>query len=83
MRLTPDIIHLVLVTFVAVAIQLAVNVRLPVVPAPDSTRVSVVIDIVIVPAEVSFMNVIAVPIGYATELFAGIVHVLAVVSADG
>jgi hypothetical protein len=29
------------------------------------------------------MNVIAVPIGYATELFAGIVYVLAFASPDG
>lgn len=36
-----------------------------------------------VPALVSLMNVIAVPIGKATDEFAGIVQVLAVVSADG
>jgi hypothetical protein len=40
-------------------------------------------EIVIVPAEVSFIKVIAVPIGNATELLAGIVQVRAVVSADG
>ncbi len=61
----------------------AVSVLLPVVQAPARTRVSVVIEIVIVPALVSFTNVIAVPIGKATELLAGIVHVRAVVSADG
>jgi len=42
-----------------------------------------VIAIVITPPLVSFMNVIAVPTGYATEAFAGIVRVLAVVSALG
>ena len=51
--------------------------------APARTRVSVVIEIVIVPAEVSFIKVIAVPIGKATDELAGIVHVLAVVSAEG
>lgn len=65
------------------AIPLAVSVRLPVVQAPANTRVSVVIEIVIVPAEVSFTNVTAVPIGKATDQFAGIVHIRAVVSADG
>jgi hypothetical protein len=42
-----------------------------------------VIAIVIVPAEVSFTKVIAVPIGKATEELAGIVQVRAVVSAEG
>lgn len=59
------------------------SVRDPVVPAPARTRVSVVIEIVRVPALVSFINVTAVPIGKATEEFAGIVQVRAVVSADG
>ena len=59
----PDIIQRVLVIFTAVATQLAVSVLLPVVPAPARTRVSLVIEIVIVPALVSFINVIAVPIG--------------------
>ena len=72
-----------LVTFIAVATQFDAKVREPVVPAPASTRVSVVMEIVIVPAEVSFTKVSAVPIGYATELFEGIVNVLAVVSAEG
>lgn len=82
-RLVHDIIHRVLVTFIAVATPLAASVLEPVVPAPARTRVSVVIAIVSVPADVSFTNVIAVPIGYATEAFAGIVHVRAVTSADG
>lgn len=68
---------------VAVAIPLAASVREPVVPAPASTRVSVVMAIVITQAEVSLMKVIADHIGKATELLAGIVHVRAVVSADG
>ena len=42
---------------------LAVSVRLPVVPAPANTRVSLVIAIVSVPALVSLMKVIAVHIG--------------------
>jgi len=67
---------------VATPIQLA-NVLLPVELVSPRTRVSVVIAIVIVPAEVSFTNVTAVPIGKATELLAGIVQVLAVVSAEG
>lgn len=70
-------------TFVAVAIPLLASVLLPVVPAPASTRVSVVIAIVIAQAEVSLMKVTADQIGKATELLAGIVQVLAVVSADG
>lgn len=79
----PLIIQRVLVTLIAVATQLAVSVRDPVVPAPANTRVSVVIEIVIVPAEVSFTKVTAVPIGKATDPFAGIVHIRAVVSAEG
>lgn len=72
-----------LVTFIAVATQLAVRVLDQVVPAPASTRVSVVIEMVIVHPLVSFTKVTAVPIGNATDPFAGIVHILAVVSADG
>ena len=82
-RFVQEIIHLVLVTFIAVAIPFAVSVLLPVVPAPASTSVSVVIAMVSVQALVSFTNVTAVPIGYATEPFAGIVQVRAVVSAEG
>lgn len=62
-RLTQDIIQRVLVTFIAVATPFTARVRDHVVPAPARTRVSVVIAIVIIPAEVSFINVIAVPIG--------------------
>jgi len=71
------------VTFIAVATPFAARVRDPVVPAPASTRVSVFIAMVTTPALVSLMNVIAVPIGYATEAFAAIVNVRAVVSAEG
>ena len=77
------ITHRVEVTLIAVATPFAVSVRDQVVPAPASTRVSVVIAIVRVPAEVSFTKVIAVPIGYATFAFESIVHVRAVVSAEG
>lgn len=83
MRLTPLICQRVLVILVAVAIQLAASVRDPVVPAPASTRVSVVIAIVILPAVVSLMKVTAVPIVKATDELAGIVQVRAVVSEDG
>jgi hypothetical protein len=38
---------------------------------------------IVTTCEVMFMNVIAVPIAYATELFAGIVYVLALASVDG
>ena len=68
---------------IAVAIPFAANVLLPVVPAPARRIVSVVIEIVITPAPFWFTKVRHVPIGYATLLFAGIVHVRAVVSADG
>jgi hypothetical protein len=62
---------------------LAASVLLPVVPVHARTRVSVVIAIVIVPADVSLIKVTAVPIGNGTALFAGIVQVRAVVSAEG
>ena len=75
-KLVQEIIHLVDVTFTAVAIQLARSVRLHVFPFPTNTSVSVVIEIVIFQAELSLINVIAVPIGNATEPLAGIVHVL-------
>lgn len=68
---------------IAVAIQLAVKVRDPVAPDPARTRVSVVIAIVSVPADVSFTKVIADQIGKATDELAGIVQVRAVVSAEG
>jgi hypothetical protein len=45
--------------------------------------VSVVIAIVILPPPVSLIKFIAVPVAKFTLLFAGIVHVLADVSAPG
>ena len=62
-RFVQEIIRLVDVTFIAVATQFAASVLLPVVPAPARTKVSDVIAIVIVQADVSFTNVIAVPTG--------------------
>ena len=50
-------------TFIAVATQFAARVRDHVVPDPARTSVSVVIAIVITPAEVSFINVSVAPIG--------------------
>jgi hypothetical protein len=82
-RPAPLIIQRVLVILIAVAMPLAARVRLPVVPAPAKTSVSVVIEIVITPPEVSLIKVTAVPIGNATLLLAGMVQVLAVVSAPG
>ena len=45
----------------AVAMLEAASVRDPVVPAPASTRVSLVIAMVTIPAEVSLTNVMHVP----------------------
>ena len=56
-------IHLVDVTFNAVAIPFAARVLLHVVPAPANTRVSDVMDMVITHPDVSFTNVIEVQIG--------------------
>ena len=77
------IIHRVDVIFIAVATPFAASVLEPVVPVHASTIVSDVIAMVITPADVSLINVIAVPIGYATLAFESIVHVRAVVSAPG
>lgn len=71
------------VTLMAVATPLAANVLLPVDPAPANTSVSLFMAIVRAPADVSLMNVMVVPIGYATLALAGIVNVRAVVSALG
>ena len=65
-----------------VAEPLVARVREPVVPAADKTNVSVVIAIVTF-ATAMLMKVIAVPMGYATELLAGIVNVLALLSPTG
>jgi hypothetical protein len=73
----------VLVIFIAVAILLAAKVLLPVRPVPAKIKVSEIIAIVTTPAPVSLTNPMAVPIGKATLALAGIVKVLAVVSALG
>ena len=65
-----------------VAEPFCAKVREPVVPAGDNVKVSVVIAIVTLAAAM-LMNVIAVPIGYATLELAGIVNVLALLSATG
>ncbi len=77
----PLMIQLVDATFIAVAIPFAANVRLPVVPAPANVMVSVVIEIVTV--FMAFTNVRHVPIGYATDEFAGMVNVRALLSEPG
>ena len=79
----PEIIHSVDVNFIAVATPFAASVREPVVPAPARRIVSVVMAMVITPAAFWLMNVTAVPTGKATEPLAGMVKVLAVVSAEG
>ena len=79
----PEIIHSVDAILIAVAIPFAANVRLPVVPAPAKRIVSDVMAIVMTPAPFWLINVTAVPMGNATLELAGIVQVLAVVSADG
>ena len=63
MRFVQFIIQRVEVIFTAVAIPFAVRVREPVVHVPARIIVSLVIAIVSVPAEVSLIKVIAVPIG--------------------
>jgi len=65
-----------------VAEPFVAKVREPVVPADDSVNVSEVIAIVTLAAAM-LMNVIAVPMGYATELLGGIVNVRALLSAAG
>ena len=65
-----------------VADPFVANVREPAVPAGDKVKVSVVMAIVTFAAAM-LMNVMAVPMGYATELFAGIVNVRALLSAAG
>jgi hypothetical protein len=65
-----------------VADPFVAKVREPAVPAGDKVNVSVVMAIVTF-ATAMLMNVMAVPIGKATELFAGIVNVLALLSPTG
>lgn len=71
------------VFFTAVTMPFAAKVREPVVPSPAQRKVSDVIAIVIAPALLSLMKVIAVPTGKGTLAFAGIVQIRAVVSALG
>ena len=68
--------HKVLVTLIAVAMPYRARVREPVVPAGDSVSVSVVIAMIMLFVEL-LIKVTAVPIGYATELLAGIVYIVA------
>jgi hypothetical protein len=65
-----------------VAEPFVAKVREPVVPAGDKVNVSDVIAIVTFAAAM-LINVIAVPIGKATEPFAGIVNVRALLSPTG
>ena len=58
------------------------KLRVPAVPADESVSVSVVIAIETT-ATAILINVIAVPIGKATELLAGIVNVRALLSPTG
>ena len=78
----PDINQVVLVIFMAVADPYCARLREPVVPALLRYIVSVVIAMVTT-SEVMLIKLIAVPSGYATDEFAGIVNVLAVASVDG
>jgi hypothetical protein len=71
--------QVVLATLTAVAIPFAANVLVPVKAPPANLIVSEVIAIVAVVALGPAMNVRVVPIGYATEAFAGIVIVCPVV----
>ncbi len=72
-----------LVILIAVAMLFVAKVRLPVKPVPAAINVSELIAIVIAPAPASVIKPMAVPIGKATLELAGIVQVLAVVSAAG
>lgn len=65
-----------------VADPFVAKVREPAVPAGDKVKVSVVMAIVTF-ATAILMNVMAVPMGYATLEFAGIVNVRALLSAAG
>lgn len=65
-----------------VATPFVARVREPAVPAGEKVKVSVVIAIVTEGVDI-FTKVITVPIGKATELFAGIVKVRALASPTG
>lgn len=63
-RRLPSILQRVEVTFCATALHPAASVLLPVVPAaPTNTSVSVLIEMVKAPADISFSKEIIVPIG--------------------
>ena len=70
--------HVVAATLTAVAIPYAASVLVPVVPLPPKYMVSVVIPIVVEVALGPAISEIAVPIGNATAVLAGIVIVCAV-----
>jgi hypothetical protein len=78
----PEISQVVEVILIAVADPYWAKLLDPVVPAELRYMVSVVIAIVTT-WDVMLINVIAVPMGYATELLAGMVKVLAFASVDG
>lgn len=75
-------IHVVAVSLRAVAIPYCASDLLPVDPVPAKYKVSELIAIVTTLA-VMFVNVIHVPVAYATDAFAAIVNVLALASVDG
>jgi len=68
----PEIIQEVPANLTAVAIPFWAKVLFPVVPAEAKYMVSDVIDIVTALADI-LIKLIAVPVAYATEAFAGIV----------
>jgi len=67
--------HTVLVTLTAVAMALADSVLVPVEPVPARYRVSDVMAMLVALEAGPAMNVMAVPMGNATEPLAGIVTV--------
>jgi hypothetical protein len=81
-KLVPEIIHVVVVSFNAVATPYCANDLDPVVPAPARYNVSVVMAIVTTEALI-LTNVNAAPMGNASVPLAGIVNVLALASLDG
>ena len=74
--------QLVAVSFIAVAFPNWASVLVPVEPRGSSVSVSDVIAMFKSATEL-FLNVMMVPIGYATEAFAAMVNVLILLSATG
>lgn len=72
----------VVVSFIAIAFQNCARVRVPVEPRGSSVSVSDAIAIFKSATEL-FLNVMIVPIGYATEAFAAIVNVRTLLSSTG